>query len=488
MDDRQSTTQDDRQHDNRPNVGSWRELGSHVGTAVVLAGGVLIGAVNIYLTASLLPTAVADIGGERLYAWNMTVFLTAQVVATMLVNRTLSRRGNIGSYLLGFGVFAVGSVVCAASPAMPVLLVGRAGQGLGAGLLTGLGFTLIYSALPRHLWVRGSALISAMFGLGNFVGPTLGGLFAQFGSWRLAFVVLALASALMAAFVPRVLPTGDDRSETESTESEAGTPLGSLLPIIGAAGAVSIAGILSDVLMRMVLIDLALASILVFVVTEKRSRVRVLPRPTYQPGSALRWIYLTIVFLAAGVAVETFLPLFGQRLGGLPPIAAGFFGAALSLGWSASQIPSSSARRERTTRWLRVAGPGLLATGLAVLALMQRRDAPQPLVLAWLPVLFLAGAGIGLAMPHLSVAAMAGAPDKEEGEKAAAAIATVLTLSTACGAAVAGLLVNLGGASMVVSARYLLLGFAAISALGTLTAFRANHLARQTELRHKPEP
>ncbi|MYT31327.1 MFS transporter [Streptomyces sp. SID8354] len=451
---------------------------------MVLAGGVLIGAVNIYLAASLLPTAVADIGGERLYAWNMTVFLTAQVMATMLVNRTLSRHGNIGSYLLGFGVFAVGSVVCAASPTMPVLLVGRAGQGLGAGLLTGLGFTLIYSALPRHLWVRGSALISAMFGLGNFVGPTLGGLFAQFGSWRLAFLVLALASALMAAFVPRVLPAGD----RTDTETEAGIPLGSLLPIIGAAGAVSIAGILSDVLMRMVLIGLALASILVFVVTEQRSRIRVLPRRTYQPGSALRWIYLTIVFLAAGVAVETFLPLFGQRLGGLPPIAAGFFGAALSLGWSASQIASSSARRERTTRWLRVAGPGLLATGLAVLALMQRRDAPQPLVLAWLPVLLLAGAGIGLAMPHLSVAAMTGAPDKEEGEKAAAAIATVLTLSIACGAAVSGLLVNLGGASMVASARYLLLGFAVISALGTLTALRANRLARPAELRRKPEP
>ncbi|MGV4927037.1 MFS transporter [Streptomyces sp. BHT-5-2] len=495
MDDRQDQTQHSAQDDgredgqgggrvDRQSVGSWRELRSHAGTAAVLAGGVLIGAVNIYLAASLLPTTVADIGGERLYAWNMTVFLTAQVVATMLVNQILSRRGNIGSYLLGFGVFALGSVVCAATPNMPVLLVGRAGQGLGAGLLTGLGFTLIYSALPRRLWVRGSALVSAMFGLGNFVGPALGGLFAQFGSWRLAFVALALTSVLMGAFVPRVLPTSD----RTGTGAEAGTPLGSLLPIIGAAGAVSIAGIVSDTPTMMMLLGLALASILVFVVTEKRSRVRVLPRSTYQPGSALRWVYSTIVCLAAGVAVETFLPLFGQRLGGLPPITAGFFGAALSLGWSSSQIASSSARRERTARWLRVAGPALLATGLAVLALMQRHDAPRSLVLAWLPVLLLAGAGIGLAMPHLSVAAMTGTPDKEEGAKAAAAIATVLTLSTACGAAVAGLLVSLGGPSTVDSARCLLLGFAAVSALGTLTALRADRLARRTEPRPESGP
>ncbi|WP_329127373.1 MFS transporter [Streptomyces caniferus] len=463
-------------------VGSWRELGSHFGTVVVLAGGVLAGAVNIYLAASLLPTAVADIGGERLYAWNMTVFLTAQVVATMLVSRTLSRRGNIGSYLVGFGVFAGGSIVCAASPAMPVLLVGRGAQGLGAGLLTGLGFALIYSVLPRHLWVRGSALISAMFGLGNFIGPALGGLFAQFGSWRLAFVVLAVASGGMAAIVPRVLPRSG-KAEPEAVR----LPLGSLMLVIGAAGAVSVAGILSNEVMMAVFIVLALVLVVTFAVTEKRSQVRVLPRPAYQAGNALRWVYLTIVFLAAGVAVETFLPLFGQHLGGLPPVAAGFFGAALSLGWSASQVVSSSARQQRTVRWLRVAGPGLLAAGLAVLALLQHPAAPLRLVIAWLPILLVAGTGIGLAMPHLSVAAMASTPDKEEGEKAAAAIATVLTMSTAFGAAVAGLLVNLGGPSMVTSARYLLLGFAAISALGMLTALRANHLAQLTEVRHETE-
>ncbi|MCK7628238.1 MFS transporter [Streptomyces sp. RS10V-4] len=450
---------------------------------MVLAGGVLVGAVNIYLAASLLPTAVADIGGERLYAWNMTVFLIAQVVATMLVNRTLSRCGNVSSYLIGFGVFAAGSVVCAASPVVLVLLVGRGAQGFGAGLLTGLGFALIHSVLPRRLWVRGSALISAMFGLGNFVGPALGGFFAQFGSWRLAFVVLAPVSGVMAAFVPRVLP----RSSRTGAEA-APVPIGSLLLVVGAAGAVSIAGLLSDQMVMAAFIAVALALIVTFVRTEKRARsVRILPHPTYQAGSALRWVYLTMVFLASGVAVETFLPLFSQRLGGLPPVAAGFFGAALSLGWSASQIVSSSARRERTLRWLRVAGPGLLAAGLAVLALLQRRDASLLAVITWLPVLLLGGAGIGLAMPHLSVAAMTSTADEQEGEKAAAAIATVLTMSTAFGAALAGLLVNVGGPSMVASARCLLFGFATVSVLGVLTVLRANRLTQSAEVRRENE-
>lgn len=454
--------------DDGQDAGSWRELGDHLSTAVVLAGGVLVGAVNIYVAASLLPTAVADIGGERLYAWNMTAFLVAQVVATTFVGRVLARRGGVGSYLIGFVVFACGSVICAASPAMSVMLVGRAVQGLGAGLLTGLGFAVIHSALPRRLWARGSALISAMFGVGNFVGPALGGLFAQFGSWRTAFVVLAVAALAMAVFVPRALPRTGRRGAAPPV------PAASLALVVAAAGAVSVAGIVGEALAMAACTGLGIAVLLAFVVTEKRADVRILPRSTYRAGSALGWVYLTIVLLASGVAVETFLPLFGQQLAGLPPVAAGFFAAALSLGWSASQIGSASVRRERTIRRLRVAGPVLLASGFAVLALLQHESTPLPVVLAWLPVLLVGGAGIGIAMPHLAVAAMTSADDPEEGKKAAAAIATVLTVATAFGAAVAGLLVNLGAPSTVTSARYLLIGFAVLSAIGILTAGRAN--------------
>ncbi|MBW4718754.1 MFS transporter [Saccharothrix obliqua] len=452
----------------KENVGSWRELGAHASTALVLAGGVLMGAVNIYVAASLLPTVVGDIGGELLYAWTMTAFLVAQVVATMCVSRVLSRYGGVGAYLIGFGVFAAGSLVCVVSPVMPVLLVGRGVQGLGAGLLTGLGFAVIHSALPPQLWTRGSALISAMFGVGNLVGPALGGVFAQFGSWRPAFAVPAVAAVAMAAFVPRALPRGERDGQA------APVPVASLALVVGAVGAVSVAGILADPVAMAAFIVLGLVLVVAFLVVEKRAAVQVLPRSTYRPGSVTRWVYPTIAILASGVAVETFLPLFSRNLGGLPPVAAGFFAGALSLGWSASQVVGSSAHRASAVRRLRVAGPALLAAAFTALALLSHENAATLTVVAWLPVLLVGGAGIGIAMPHLSVAAMTGAADAEEGRRAAAAIATVLTTATAFGAAVAGLLVNLAVPETAASARYLFAGFAVIAALGTGTARMVN--------------
>lgn len=452
-------------------VGSWRELIGHLGVAVVLAGGVLLGAINIYLTASMLPTMVADIGGERLYAWTATVFLSGQVLATMLVSQTLSRLGNVASYLVGFGVFTVGSAICAVTPTMPVLLVGRGAQGVGSGLLVGLGFALIHSTLPTHLWVRGSALVSAMFGVGNLVGPAVGGLLAQFGSWRIAFAGMAIAAAAMAAVAARCLPRCD--------RNDAAPPpaMASLGLMLAAIAALSVAGIVRHAMAIATCIAAAVVLVLTFLVAERRTASSILPKETYQSGSALRWVYLTMLFLASAVAVETFLPLFGQKLGNLQPAAAGVFAALLSLGWSVSQIASSAARRASTIRRLQLAGPAVLAAAFAVLIPLQVRDASLVLVVAWGVVLLLAGVGIGIAMPHLSVAAMSGVRNPAEADKAGASIATVLTMSTAFGSALAGFLVNIGTPSTLASARHLLLGMAATAALGVLTALPASRVA-----------
>ena len=88
-------------------------------------------------------------------------------------------------------------LACAAAPTMEIMLVGRTVQGLAGGLLAGLGYAVINTALPRSLWTKASALVSAMWGVGTLAGPAAGGLFAQFSSWRWAFGVLVIMTAAM---------------------------------------------------------------------------------------------------------------------------------------------------------------------------------------------------------------------------------------------------------------------------------------------------
>ena len=102
---------------------SWGALlgPKHLGTSTLLAGGVALYATNEFLTVSLLPSAIAEIGGERLFAWVTTLYLVGSVVAAAAVNAMLLRVGARWSFLLGLTVFGLGSVVCAVAPGMAVM-------------------------------------------------------------------------------------------------------------------------------------------------------------------------------------------------------------------------------------------------------------------------------------------------------------------------------------------------------------------------------
>ena len=420
-------------------TGSWRELlgPKNLGASTVLAGGVALYATNEFLTISLMPSAVADIGGQRFYAWVTTVYLVASVVAATTVHALLTRIGPRWSYLLGLSVFGVGSLACAVAPTMEIMLVGRTVQGAAGGLLAGLGYAVINTALPSSLWTKASALVSAMWGVGTLVGPAAGGLFAQFGSWRWAFGVLVILTAAMAVLVPIVLPA---RGGTERDESvRISVPVWSLLLLGAAALSVSVAGIPHDVRGTAALLALGAGLVAAFVYVDRRLASAVLPPSTFGSGP-LKWIYLTLGVLMAATMVDMYVPFFGQRLAHLTPVAAGFLGAGLAIGWTVGEISSASLRSSRVIGWTVAVAPLVMATGLTIAALTQFDEASIGLVAAWAVALLITGTGVGIAWPHLSAWAMSCVDDPAEGPAAAAAINTVQLICGAFGAGLALLL------------------------------------------------
>ncbi|MUM17782.1 MFS transporter [Mycobacterium sp. CBMA271] len=448
--------------------GSWRDLlgGRQLGIITVLAGGVALYATNVYLTTSLLPSAVADIGGERFYAWVTTVYLIASVGAATVVGPLLGWAGPRGAYLLAFGAFAAGTLVCTVAPEMEVMLAGRAVQGAAGGLLAGLAYAVINRALPRRLWTRASALTSAMWGVGTFVGPAAGGLFAQFGLWRWAFGSLAVITVSIAAMVPYVLARGQD---ARAGTARPRVPVRSLLVLTAAASLVAVAGLQSALPTMVGLIVAAGVLVVTFVALDRRSSAWVLPKAVFA-RNPLKWIYLTIAVLSVTSMVETFIPFFGQRLGHLIPVAAGFLGATLAFGWTVGEMLSASAK-PRTVARVVMLSPVAVAAGLLLAGVLQRDGATGPEIGLWALGFAVTGAGIGMAWPHLAAAAMSVSGDPAESAAAAAAISTVQLIAGAFGAGLAGVLVNLGGTSTR-GAHLLFLGFAAVALLGVALSSR----------------
>ena len=457
-------------------AGSWAQLVAreHRGAMAVLSGGTLMFAVDTYITASLMPSAVAEIGGEAFYAWPTTVFLLAAVVTSALVSRVLATVPAARAYLVALAVFAAGALVGALASSMAVFLVGRLLQGVGGGLLAGMGYALIRVSLPRTLWTRGSAVIATMWGVALVVGPGLGGVLAGAGLWRWAFGVLVVAALAIAAIVPSAL------HRTRARIAPGPFPLGSVLYVGAAAAVLSVAGLAADVRVAGAGLAAAVVLIVLFLRHERRTTAAVLPRATFRPGSALPWIYGLSAVLVGVAGLEAFVPLVGQRVAGLAPIAAGFLGVALGAGWVAGEIVSASGRRPRGRVLL---GPALLAAGTAVVAVtLLVFDGPFAPWL-WAAGLAAGGIGIGTAWPHLAAAAIGGAdddpdldtaagaaPDESEADKASAAVTTVQMLATSVGTALGGASLALGGADPLASARWLFATFAVVAVVGALAA------------------
>jgi len=337
-------------------------------------------------------------------------------------------------------------------------------QGLGGGLLAGLGYAVIRAVLPDRHWARATGVVSAMWGLGTLFGPALGGVFAELGLWRWSYGALAVVSFLFC------LPAQRAFARMAGSGHRSAIPVASLIPLILATLAISLSAIVRIGWPTLAMVGIGLALLVLFVIVERREKETILPHLTYRRGNTLKWVYLTVAALSAGVMVENFIPLFGQQLAGLSPLIAGLLGAVLSLAWVIAQLLVVSVKGEAGRRRAIRLGPLLLTAGLMAYGLLQVADADTLRVLMWVAVLALAGAGIGLAWPLLGVAAMRSSDDPAEAGKAAAAITITQLIAFSITSALAGTLLAAGGDAMVDAARYVTLGIAFLTLLGIYAA------------------
>ncbi|KGE00376.1 MFS transporter [Achromobacter sp. RTa] len=423
--------------------GSWGGLlsGVNLARSIALAGGVALHAINIYIATTVLPSVVKEIGGLELYAWNTTLFVVASILGSALTARLLAAAGSRGAYAVATAIFIVGSLVCALAPSMPVMLLGRALQGLGGGFLFALCYAMIYSVFDQRLWPMAMALISGMWGVATLLGPAVGGVFAQMDAWRAAFGSLVPMTLVYVALVWLVLPA---RAQ-DATASGGRLPLAQLLLLTLAVLAVSVGSMSPDPWWNIAGVAVAAMSTLLLVRREFASETRLFPKHALRLDSPLLALYLTIGLLVVGMTSETFVPYFLQVLHAQTPLVSGYLAALMAAGWTVSEIWSSGWKHEGIRRAI-AGGPVLVLAGMVALAFSAPLHSQgDGTVLAFICLgLALVGFGIGLGWPHLLTRILQVAPSGDQ-DTAATSITTVQLFATALGSALAGMLANLGG-------------------------------------------
>jgi MFS family permease len=418
----------------------WPALfsGASRATAIIIAVGIALHSANIYVATAVMPSVAADIGGLSLYAWATTVFVFAAVLGSTAAATLLGRSGTRTAYRAAILTVGAGTAVGALAPSMPLLLAGRFAQGFGGGLLFALAYSLVRLVLERRLWPYAMGLISAMWGVGTFSGPALGGTFAEIGQWRLAFWVVVPVTLFFAVWGGAQLPRDAGRHDDPPT-----LPLGGVGLLGGTVLVLSVASTSTRPAFNALGIAVAAVLIAIWLRHERRTRRRLLPSATFAADGRLRWLYVAMALLMVAATPEIFISYFAQILQGLGPLAAGYLGTAIAAGWTTASLLLSGAERGR--RLMVQGAPLVSAAGLGLLIAAGPADAGSVAVLAGIAFGFvLLGWGIGMAWPHLTTAVLSLVPAAEQ-DLAGASITTVQLTAAAAGAAIGGAIANLAG-------------------------------------------
>src|SRR3984885_9113010 len=145
---------------------------------------------------TVMPVEARDLGGLDLYGWVFSAFMLGSVVGIVVAGRQADRRGPALPYVGGLLLFATGLLVAGLAPAMPVLVAGRALQGLGAGAVPAVAYVAIGRSLPDRLRPRMMAVLSPAWVAPGLAGPAASVAVAHLFGWRWVFLGLVPVVAI----------------------------------------------------------------------------------------------------------------------------------------------------------------------------------------------------------------------------------------------------------------------------------------------------
>ncbi|GED67182.1 MFS transporter [Brevibacillus reuszeri] len=383
---------------------------------------------------TIAPGLSKELQGANLYGWIFSAYLLAQLIGTVITGQLVDKKGPAQPFITMILLFAVGIVVAAIAPNMPILLIGRILQGFGAGALINCVYTIITLRYPDSLRPQILAVFSSAYILPGLFGPYIAGLIAEQLSWRYVFWLI-LPFVILSA----ILTTPSFKGMKAA--GGAGSSRNLFLPFFLALGTgVFLFGLGEIPTFYGIFLSIAGLFILGFPL------YKLMPQGTLVARAGLPAIIASRgLFVAAYYGTQTYLVLGLTSVLGLSADKAGLAVASAAISWSVA----ANVQAKRDTADLGAGRKKRVVTGLSIMMIGVALSAPLAFIPNTLMSVTLAiisqiimGFGIGLAHPTSGAIAFSLAKPGEEG-KVSAEISVADTFTPAIG-------IGLGGAIITV--------------------------------------
>ncbi|MFT3798855.1 MFS transporter [Microbacterium sp.] len=379
---------------------------------------IFLAATQSLAVTTVMPIVSADLGGADLYAVAFSGTLATSVVGMVAVGAWCDRTDPVAPLATAVGLFVAGLAIAGAASSMEVLVAGRLVQGLGTGGQTVALYVVVARVYPAALHGRVFAAFSAAWVIPSIIGPALAGAVAEYLHWRWVFLGVAVLTTAAFAIVYAKLRGLPLASGEPSREPVAARLAWASVVAVGAL-ALSLAGRAGAFAPVVVAVSLVVVAV---------AARPLLPAGTLRARRGLPSVILMRALIAGALfGAEIYVPYLLIDDYGFSPTWAGLGLTAAALLWAlGADLQGRIGDRLGNTRITLIGSAQLVAATLVAATTAAAHLPPWVVIAGWA----LAGGGMGLMYPRLTVLTLAYSTPSNQGFNSSA-----LSISDSIGAA-----------------------------------------------------
>ncbi|HLO02856.1 MAG TPA: MDR family MFS transporter [Symbiobacteriaceae bacterium] len=370
---------------------------SRTWVTIALMVGIFVAALDQTIVDTAFPRMIADLHGETIFTWVITAYMLASTAIVPVVGKLADIYGRKIFYATGIVLFVAGSMLCGIAQDMTQLILYRGFQGIGAGMLMPIGFTIVGDLYPGAQRAKMQGVFSGVWGLSSILGPKLGGWITTEFGWRYVFFINLPIGLIALAMI--MLTYRESRGEKR--------PIDWIGSFTVTAGIVTLLLALNkggdwgwSSVTTLGLFAVAAVMLIVFLITERRVPEPVLDLTLFRNRTFSVMSLLGFIFGIGMFGAIVYIPWFIQGVVGVDPNQAGNVMTPMLMSMVVFSALAGFLTLKMNYRTQLTLGTLLMALAFFLMTSWHRGTTQW--TATW--NIMIMGAGLGLTMPVLTLA------------------------------------------------------------------------------------
>lgn len=379
------------------------------------------------IISTALGTIVQEFNAFSSLSWIVTAYLITTTITIPIAGKLSDLYGRRNILLIGVAIFTAASLMSGTSTDVTQLILWRAVQGIGGGIITANAFTIVgdlFAARERGKW---QGMIGAVFGISSVIGPLLGGflteshnIFGVITDWRWTFFInIPVGIAVLAVIAIYCPPLKHDNKPKVDYLGAAllAVALGTLILAVDNTESifadVMAALHLSLVELRIIMFSIVALATAALIWVEKRAKEPIIQLEFFKNRNFLLIMGIASLVGAAMLGSILYLTQFNQQVFGASPTESGLMLLPMIGGLVVASVFTGQLV-SRFGHYKRLMTIGFVI-GTVALALLTTLTPTSPFIQEAI-VMIGVGIGIGVAMPLMTIAVQAEFSQKDLGQ------------------------------------------------------------------------